>query len=146
MSTQSAYSEKDLAPVSEREAREGYADWRQYDGQRIKSTDSPIIYLVINGVRHAIPDAFTYDNLFVSWSGVKVSNPLCSRIPPSTTLTNGAYLAQGVPSGTKYLVTNGVKRVIPDESTFENFYFNSNKVQSISDSILNSISWGEDIG
>lgn len=145
MSTQATYSAKDLAPVSEKEAREGYADWRQYDGQRIKSTDSGIIYLVINGIRHTIPDGATYDNLFISWNGVKVSNFLATNIPQGVALTNGAYLAQGKPSGTKYLVTNNVKRLIPDDATFENFYFNPNTVYHLPDPFLNSIPWGEDV-
>ncbi|OED15042.1 hypothetical protein A9Z05_00730 [Burkholderia sp. A2] len=145
MSTQAAHSENDLPPISDAEAKAGYADSRQYDGQRIKASDSPIIYLVINGARHTIPDWPTYENLFIPGSPIKTNNSLVSRIPLVGALSNGAYLAQGKTSGSKYLVTNGQKRLIPDDATFENFSFNPRKINLLDENILNSIPWGEDI-
>ncbi|CAJ8991231.1 Uncharacterised protein [Burkholderia pseudomallei] len=149
MSTQAAYSEKDLTSVSEKEAKEGLlsSNFKQYDGQRIKSSTSPVIYLVINGVRQAIPDSFTYDNLFISWSGVKQSDYLVEQIPAGVPLTNEAGLFQGTSqSSPVWLVTNGVKRLIPDGATFDNFYFNRKAVVSVDHRILDLITQGENIG
>ncbi|WP_423395254.1 hypothetical protein [Burkholderia sp. LMG 21824] len=149
MSTQVAYSEKDVVTVPEKEAKEGLIGSNpfQYDGQRIKSSISPVIYLVINGLRQAIPDSITYENLFPSWSGVKQSDYLIDQIPASIPLTNEAGLYRGAKSSSSiWLVTNGVKRLIPDQATFDNFYFDPKKVKSIDDGILGQITQGENIG
>ncbi|UXU91352.1 hypothetical protein [Burkholderia sp. S-53] len=147
MSTQAAPSQKDLVRATEQEAKDALAgsDWRPYDGIRVKSSQSPNVYLVINGTLHFIPDPDTYFNLFPSWEGIFVDDYLTSHIPQSLPLSVGAWLIRGDSSSLRYLLTNGQKRAIRDDIIFRKFDFDPGKVKVIPEAVINSLPTGEDV-
>ncbi len=74
-----------------------------------------------------------------------VNDYLVDNVPLGLALTSGAVLAKG--SGApEYLVTNGQKLWIPSPAVFGQFYFNSGKVVTVPDVIINSIPQGLNIG
>ncbi|HWW03931.1 hypothetical protein [Collimonas sp.] len=141
------HSEKNLTIASESQVQEALAlvDWEKYDGERITASTGGAIYLVMNGLRHLIPNPTTYNNLFSTWGGVVVSDYLVDSIPSGPPLTSGAVLAKGSPSNI-YLVTNNQKLWIPNPATFEKFSFSSNKVVTVPDVIINAVQAGPNVG
>lgn len=151
MSAQAAvvYSESNRVVASEgqvQEALEAVVNWAKYDGERVTGTNSPVIYLVWNGHLRAVPDAATYSNLFVSPAGVVISDYLVDNIPAGQALTSGALLIKGQQSVEIYLLTDNKKSHIPNSDTFNKFHFNSAKVVVLSQTIVNAIPQGANIG
>jgi hypothetical protein len=97
-------------------------DWAQYDGQRVKGSDSVWVYLILRGRLCLIPDRTTYLNLFVDWNGISVNNYLVNNVPRGEELSSGAVLAEDS-GGLAYLVIDNKKLLVPDASTFNQFYF-----------------------
>jgi len=126
-------------------AYESAGDWTRYDGERVKGSNSAPVYLILHGQLRWIPDPITYNNLFKDWNGIGVNDYLVDNVPRGVPLTSGAVLAKG--SGPAiYVVTNGQKLWIPDPTVFNKFYFNSGKVVTVPDVIINSIPQGLNIG
>ncbi|SFI44104.1 hypothetical protein SAMN04515618_12434 [Collimonas sp. OK307] len=120
-------------------------NWAQYDGERVIASNGGAIYLVKNGQLQWIPDPTTYNNLFVSWNGVVVSDYLINNIPHGPTLTTGAILAKGS-SATVYLITNNQKQGIPDMATFNKFYFNSKTIVTLPQIVIDFLLTGPNVG
>ncbi len=120
-------------------------DWTKYDGERVKGSNSAPIYLILHGQLRWIPNPTTYTNLFASWNNVIVSDYLVDSVPSGPALTNGAVLAKGSGAAT-YLVTNGQKLWIPNPDTFNKFSFNSAKVVTVPDVVINAIPSGPNVG
>ena len=100
----------------------------------------------MNDLLQWIPDPATYNNLFSTWNGVVVSDYLVDNVPAGPALTSGAVLAKGNSSAPEYLITNGYKQWIPDPATFNKFAFNSSKVVSIPNIIINYVPTGPNVG
>lgn len=120
-------------------------NWGQYDGERVVASNGGAIYLVKNGQLQWIPDPTTYNNLFVSWNGVVVSDYLIQNIPHGPALTAGAILAKGS-SDTVYLITNNQKQGIPDMTTFNKFYFNSKTIVTLPQIVVDFLLTGPNVG
>jgi hypothetical protein len=126
-------------------AYETAGDWTRYDGERVKGSNSAPVYLILHGQLRWIPDPTTYNNLFKDWNGIGVNDYLVDNVPVGLPLTSGAVLAKG--SGAAiYVITNGQKLWIPDPTVFNKFYFNSGKVVTVPDVIINSVPQGLNIG
>jgi len=119
-------------------------DWAQYDGQRVKGSNSVWVYLILHGRLHLIPDATTYSNLFTNWNGISVNNYLVNNVPWGPALSSGAILTKGSEDWV-YLVSDGKRLLIPDAATFNTFYFAWNKIVTVPDVILESIPTGVQI-
>jgi hypothetical protein len=148
MTSQSSFSEKDRVIASESQVKDSLelSNWGKYDGERVTPSNGGPIYLIMNGLLQWIPDPTRYNNLFSSWNGVVVSDCLVDNVPPGPALTSGAVLAKGNSSAPEYLITNGYKQWIPDPATFNKFAFNSSKVVSIPNIIINYVPTGPNVG
>ena len=102
------------------------------------------VYLILQGRLCLIPDPTTYTNLFTDWNGVEVNDYLVNNMPRSNEISSGAVLARGS-DGLVYLVMQGQKMLVPNESTFNQFYFGWNNILAIPDVIMNSIPSGVEI-
>lgn len=106
------------------EAPQGFeevVDWRKYDGQRVKGSTGPNIYLMLNGVLRVIPDPTTYVQLFRNWNGISVNDYLVDNAPSGEPLTSGSVLIND--GGRIYLVTLSRKMWVPDPPTYNKFNF-----------------------
>ena len=119
-------------------------DWAQYDGQRVKGSDSVWVYLILRGRLCLIPDPTTYLNLFADWNGISVNNYLVNNIPQGQEVSSGAVLAEDS-GGIVYLVTDGKKLLIPDAPTFNQFHFSWNKIVKVPDVLMMSVPSGVQI-
>jgi len=119
-------------------------DWTQYDGQRVKGSNSVWVYLILRGRLCLVPDPTTYLNLFVDWNGVSVNNYLVNNVPRGDEVSSGAVLAEDS-GGLVYLVMNGKKLLIPDPPTFNQFYFSWNKIANVPDAVMTSVPSGVQI-
>ena len=107
----------------------------QYNGMLQQEPNTAPVYQVINGVLCWIPDLQTLSNLIVP--GAKAQN--LADIAVGTPLTSGAVLAKGDVDPSTYLVSNGVKMWIPNETIFGNYQFNWAKVVTVPQIVINSI-------
>ncbi|NGY60694.1 hypothetical protein G7043_17330 [Lentzea sp. NEAU-D13] len=90
------------------------------------------MYLVIDGVRHHVPDEATYFNLWASWDGRR---PDGAAIDIGAPLLSGSYLARERETGMVYLVGR-TKRWIPNEAVFNQYAFDWARVRDVSRSSL----------
>jgi hypothetical protein len=136
------------SPANASEVQRAYetaGDWTKYDGERVKGSNSAPVYLILHGQLRWIPDPTTYNNLFKDWNGISINDYLVDNVPAGATLTSGAVLAKGS-AAPIYLVTNGQKLWIPDPTVFNKFYFNSGKVITVPDVVINFVPQGPNIG
>ncbi len=96
-------------------------DWRKYDGQRVRGSSGPNVYLMLNGILRWIPDATTYAQLFRNWDGISVNDYLVDNAPSGEPITSGSVLIND--GGTIYLVTLSRKMWVPDMATYNKFNF-----------------------
>jgi hypothetical protein len=94
------------------------------NGIRYQSLLDPAVYLVIDGLRHHIPDPATYSNLWRTWDGL---NRWGDGIDIGEPLLSGSYLAREVETGMVYLVGRS-KRWIPDMTVFNEYQFDPQKI------------------
>jgi hypothetical protein len=147
---------EESATLAADEATAGYAgnvqrsrgepaiDWAQYDGQRVKGSNSVWVYLILQGRLHLIPDPTTYANLFVDWNGISVNNYFVDNIPQGNALSLGSVLAKG--SGDLvYLVTDGTRMLVPDPATFNQFHFSWNKIVDLPDVVMTGLQLGSPV-
>jgi hypothetical protein len=140
------HSDESRVIASENQVKDALeVNWAQYDGERVIASNGGAIYLVKNGQLQWIPDPTTYNNLFVSWNGVVVSDYLINNIPHGPALTTGAILAKGN-SATVYLITNNQKQGIPDMATFNKFYFNSKTIVTLPQIVVDFLLTGPNVG
>ena len=83
--------------------------------------------------------------IFKDWNGIGINDYSVDNVPQGLPLTSGAVLAKG--TGPEiYVIANSQKLWIPDPNVFSKFYFNSGKVVTVSNVIINSIPQGMNIG
>jgi hypothetical protein len=122
-------------------ARTGMLEPRpDLSGTRMKMPNQDAIYLVDpDGYRRLIPDAATYNNLFIDWTGIAIDIDI-SEIPESSALTVGAILATPWTFGPIYLVSNGMKRCIANMGVFDHkYFFNLEVVHTVQHVLLDFI-------
>ena len=112
-------------------------------GLRIKSPTDTAIYLIDpEGYRRHIPNPETYENLFRDWNGI-VADINANDIARGPALSSGAVLAKSPGRAEVYLVSNGIKRHIASPAVMDKYYFDGGKVQTMSQSVLDSIPTGQ---
>jgi len=102
-------------------------DW---NGRRIRSKVDEKIYIVIDGLRHWVPNPATYENLFRDWDGVEDIIDIDS-IDAGADITDGAILARGGEDPPVYLISNGVKRHVTSPEAMDRYYFEWDRVISL---------------
>lgn len=102
------------------------------------------IYLVINGFRRWVPNPQTFINLFVPGARV-VPDVNIGLIPEATPLTSGAVLARPAGGNPIYVISNGVKMLIPSMDVFNRYQFNMNNVQNVSPVLIDFIPTGPNV-
>ena len=107
----------------------------QYNGMLQQEPNTAPVYQVINGLLCWIPDLQTLSNLIVP--GAKAQN--LGDIAVGTPLTSGALLVKGDVDPSAYLVSNGVKMWIPNETIFGKYQFNWAKLVTVPQIVINSI-------
>lgn len=115
-------------------------------GLRVKFPANPAIYLIDpSGIRRWIPNPETYNNLFRDWNGVIIDIDI-GEITEGPSLTNGAFLARAINAAPVYLISNGEKRWITSPAVMERYHFDWNRIQLVSqillDSVPNGANWG----
>ncbi|SMC89921.1 hypothetical protein [Lentzea albidocapillata] len=98
------------------------------NGFRYQNPGSKAVYVVIDGLRHYVPDPTTYFNLWGGWDGLR---PDGSTITIGDSLIHGAFLAKEVETGKVYLVGR-TKRWIPSPTVFNQYAFDPSKIRSMS--------------
>jgi hypothetical protein len=116
----------------------------ELNGRRLQQVGDSAVYLVMDGMRHFIPDADTYTNLFRSWDGISQVTDL-QRISTGDQLSSGAILARAGNDNKVYLISSGVKRFITSPQVMDKYYFNWDKVISLPTVVVSSIPSGGDI-
>lgn len=123
------------------------------NGTRFRSKDPKDdprkVYLVVDGLRHWIPDSDTYENLFRDWDGIEEILDL-NDIDPGDDISHGAVLARPGDRPPVYLVAdteNGrvEARHIATSATMDRYYFHWGKVVSVPEVVLNAVPPGPDI-
>ncbi|WP_190024533.1 hypothetical protein [Streptomyces hiroshimensis] len=116
----------------------------ELNGARLKGVNSPAVYLILDGQRRWIPNPATYNNLFRNWNGIQSVIDIGS-IDDGGQLSDGAILAKSPDGPAVYLVSNGVKRWITSPAAMDKYYFDWNKIVSVSPVALNAIPTGASI-
>lgn len=84
----------------------------------VKTRDSPTVYLIIDGQKHAFTNPKTYFNLISSWDKIKLlDHSLLDSIPHAQNVDDHSLLIKGK-SPTVYLLQYGIKRPICSEKMF----------------------------
>lgn len=94
------------------------------NGYRYQVPGSLAVYLVIDGLRHHVPDPATYSNLWSTWDGIL---PGGSNISIGEPLLSGSFLALERETQRTYLVGRS-KRWIPNPTIFRQYAFDWGKV------------------
>lgn len=115
-----------------------------YRRKRIKQPPDPRIYLVIGSQKQLIPDPPTYANLFGENQDIEEDVPL-DFLQTGPPLSSGAILAKAPSAPEIYLVTGGVKRLIPSPGVFKSYGFDATRVQTVPDATLEAMPTGAEL-
>jgi len=111
-------------------------------GERMKSPGNPAVFLIDpEGYKRWIPNAATYNNLFVDWTGI-IENTDVLSIYPGPPLSDGAFLAKASNSAAVYLVSNGQKRWLTSPAVMDKYHFNWGAINVLLPAHLEAIPTG----
>jgi hypothetical protein len=113
-------------------------------GYRLVRPGHPEIYLVDpDGYRRRVPNHTTYNRLFRSWSGI--TNEAClADVALRPQFTTGTVLVRGDASSRIYLLDEGLKRLITDDTVMEKYWFNWAGLFVVKQALLDRIRPGVD--
>ncbi len=114
------------------------------DGLRMQLPGNPAIYLIMDGMKHWIPDPPTFNNLFRDWSGI-VQDPHLNEIDNGPQISEGAVLAQAQGAAPVYLIDQNHKRWITSPATMDRYNFNWNRVNHVAPILVEAIPAGTNI-
>lgn len=97
------------------------------NGFRYQNPGEKAVYLVIDGVRHHVPDELTYFNLWANWAGLQPGGAVIDIGAP---LVSGSYLARERETGMVYLVGR-TKRWIPNERILDQYAFDRSRIRTV---------------
>lgn len=102
------------------------------NGFRYQNPGERAIYLVIDGVRHHVPDELTYFNLWATFAGLQSGGAVIDIGAP---LVSGSYLARERETGRVYLVGR-TKRWIPNDRIFDQYSFDRARIRPVNQASL----------
>ncbi|OHD05271.1 MAG: hypothetical protein A2086_08575 [Spirochaetes bacterium GWD1_27_9] len=102
------------------------------DGQRVKLPGDNRIFLVDQGKKRFIGNISIYNSLFVNWNGIIETNDI-NYLPDGVSIvdSNKTYLAKAYNDYIIYLVDNGVKRLIANQSSYNYYNFGWDKFRVV---------------
>jgi hypothetical protein len=112
------------------------------NGLLLQLAGEAAVYLVINGFRRWVPNMDTHNNLFVG--NAKITPFDISQVSLGPQLSDGAVLAKG-DSDAVYLVSTGVKMLIPSMDIFNRYQFNTSKIKKVPQVVIDSIPNGPNL-
>ncbi|WP_410592763.1 hypothetical protein [Amycolatopsis sp. lyj-23] len=115
-----------LAGVSHLPASAAQATCTPCNGYRYEEPGSPAVYVVIDGVRHHVPDEATYFNLWRTRDGIL---PGGTNITLGEPLLSNSYLGQDGFAPYKVYLVGRSRRWIPTPEIFNQYAFDANKIQ-----------------
>jgi len=93
-------------------------------GRRLRLPGDPAIYLVDpEGLRHHVPDPYTYNRIFRDWNNI-YDDPSLYDILDGGALSFGASVIRGDGSAPVYFVSGGTKRWITSPPVMDKCNFN----------------------
>jgi hypothetical protein len=98
------------------------------NGFRYQDPRTKAVYLVIDGLRHHVPDTATYFNLWAGWDGLRTDG---NGISVGEPLLSGSYLAKEIETGKVYLVGR-TKRHIYTMEIFHQYAFDVARIRNVS--------------
>jgi hypothetical protein len=112
-------------------------------GRRLQATDSPWIYLILDGKRYGIPDDAIYSNVFRNREGIETVD--VSAIANGGTLSTYAKLARSADEPAVYLITNDRKHWITSPQAMDTYNFDWNKIVALPRTVIDSLARGGDL-
>lgn len=111
-----------------------------------KDMATEAIYLVKDGVKHRIIDQFILDNNFSDMSIREVTAKTLEDLENGSPvkLANGTLIKKDLDKDV-YVVSNGLRRLIPDGVTFEELGYSWNQINVVSSKVMNFHSLGQPI-
>ncbi|WP_089956857.1 hypothetical protein [Lentzea xinjiangensis] len=97
------------------------------NGFRYQNPGEKAVYLVIDGVRHHVPDELTYFNLWANWAGLQSGGAVIDIGAP---LVSGSYLARENETGRIYLVGR-TKRWIRNGQILDQYAFDRSRIRNV---------------
>ena len=117
---------------------------RDLDGLRVQLPGAPEIYLMIDGLKHWIPNPPTYNNLFRDWNNI-VQDANINTIDTGPQISDGAVLAQANGHAEVYLIDQGHKRWITSPGTMDRYTFSWSSINHVAPILIASIPSGANI-
>ncbi|SED39190.1 hypothetical protein SAMN04489727_7681 [Amycolatopsis tolypomycina] len=115
-----------LTGVSHVPAAAAQATCTPCNGYRYQVPGTTAVYLVIDGVRHHVPDERTYFNLWRTWDGIL---PGGTNITVGDPLLSNSYLGQEDFWPYRVYLVGRSKRWIPSPAIFDQYAFDWAKIQ-----------------
>ena len=113
-------------------------------GRRVRSPGELAVYVVDpSGYRRWIPTPVIYNRLFRNWKGI-VEDLNLHGIAHRSALTRSTMLVRGNGAEPVYVVDRGQKRKIVRSETMEKYWFSSNRIFAVRQSLLDAIASGPD--
>jgi hypothetical protein len=100
------------------------------------------VYLVINGFRRLVPNMDTFYNVFVR--SAKITPFDISQVSLGPQLSHGTSLVNGE-SADVYLVSTGVKMLIPSMDIFNRYQFNTSTIKKLPQVVIDAIPNGPNL-
>ena len=96
------------------------------EGAVIQTTNSPDVYIVVNGKKRHIPSPWAFEQLKLKWQQIKkVSQQILDSFPDDDLLQ-----AAGKPE--VYIIVNGMKRHVPSPEVFNSYGFDWSNISVVS--------------
>jgi len=126
-------------------------EYESLTGVLVKEKDSPIVYLLRNGIKYPIQSAEVFESHGWRWEDivtyVSLSNyPTGAMIgaPAASDLETGS-LVKTLSSSKVYIIVSGKKHWVTSEYLFNGLGYSWHNIKNISDTDLNSYTTGKDI-
>jgi hypothetical protein len=112
--------------------------WPRLAGRRLMSAGGSDIFLVDNdGYRRHIADRATYNRLFRDFRGIIETK--VDSIASGSPIGSGTVLVRGFHSKEIYVIDQGYKRLVSGPDVMDKYWFDWQRVNPISQAVLESI-------
>jgi hypothetical protein len=112
-------------------------------GSRLVRPGRPDVYLVDpSGYRRRIPNHTTYNRLFRDWRGISDSNDL-EEIAEGPALKSATILVRGDGAARIYLLDDGRKHFIPNDTVMDKYWFNWGRICVVRQILIDHVPEGD---
>jgi hypothetical protein len=118
----------------------------QRSGCRLVIPGRPDVYVVDPaGYRRRIPNHTTYDRLFRDWRGI-VDSPDLEDIAERPALKSASILVRGDGAARIYILDEGRKRLIPNDTVMDKYWFNWGRICVVRQILIDHVPEGDPWG